>query len=207
MERTPKKENSKLIKSLKVLIAAAVFNQVGGALCPSLVMTFYESKIKPAPEEIGGYGRLSPDSTARDYVDLANLLVKATAAEKNPLHEVDCKDYALATRDTYLVLIKEDQRGDLEEKIRVVAGIPPTASGFGHVWLEVEENNQFLPYEPDSASPNKSRINGDIDKEGWTMTRSFNGSTLFHPTLESFFYPGGLARLMYNAYALESKEE
>lgn len=189
----------KIIKSLKILTIALAINQMGGALIPSSLMTYYRPKAEIIAEEISSSRRLSSESSARDYVDLANSLIQDKFSGKNLQEEFDCKDYAFATQNTYLVLVKEDGRSDLEEKVRIVLGLPSDAGASGHVWLEVEQEGQFQPYESHSFSLNRSKINGNMDQEGWIVARSFNGTHFFHPTLESFFYPGGLARMWYLA--------
>lgn len=189
----------KIIKSLKTLTIALAINQMGGALIPSSLMTYYRPKAEIVAEEIGRSRHLSPESSAKDYADLANSLIQEQFSGKNVQGELDCKDYAFATQRAYLTLVKKDGRVDLEGKIRIVLGLPSDAGASGHVWLEVKEDGKFQPYESHSFSPNKSKINGDLDEEGWVIARSFNGTHFFHPTLGSFFYPGGLARMWYLA--------
>ncbi len=181
----------KVVKSLKGICIGLALNQLAGGLIESS-LTFYHPKIKIESNELIRYHSLPPTANALDYVDAANSLVRADAVEND-----DCKDYALATLNTYSQLVRENGRDDLEDKLRIVIGIPSVSGEDGHLWLEVEQNGQFRPYESDTFSGKKTIINGSIDKEGWIMARSFNGTRIFHPTFQSFFYPGGFARMVY----------
>ncbi len=191
----------KAIKSVKGLCLALAINQLAGGLLTS-TLSAYSPRVETRLEEFLRYQSLSPNANALEYTNAANELVHAKASEG-----CDCKDYALATFITYSQLIEKDKRDDLEKKLRIVSAIPSVSEEAAHVWLEVEQNGEFTPYESYSSSKDRSQINGDLDKDGWIMARSFNGTRIFHPTVESFFYPGGFMRLVYLAHKYNSGKE
>lgn len=194
---------SKIKKAVRALGIALALNQVAPALLIPLVQTTYSSRIKPKAESIREYNHLPADLDAFDYLNLANSLVHQYSTRTD-----NCKDYAFATLETYTQLVEENHREDLEDKVRSVVGIPNNFEDNGHAWLEVEFDGEFTPYESTRSVPitsiekikklsreKYSSIYKDLDKKGWTMARSFNGSRISYPTFQSFFYPGGAVRL------------
>ncbi len=181
----------KVVKSLKGLCIGLAINQIAGGILPSS-LTLYPSKIEIDDYQLVRFHSLSPTANAIEYLNAANSLVRS-----NSCKDCNCKDYALATFTTYSQLVEENGRDDLEDRIRLVNGVPSVSGKDAHLWLEVEQDGVFTPYESNNYSRNRSIINDGIDKEGWIMARSFNGTRIFHPTLESFFYPGGLVRMLY----------
>lgn len=185
-----------------MLCTVLALNQAAGAMVSAALLNSYTPQIKPNSEKIKRDPYLSPNLDAWDYALMANSIVQRQSTGK-----WDCKDYAIVTKEVYLQLITENEREDLENKIRIVANFPAVAGERGHVWLEVERDGKFTPFEAYSYKHDKSQINGNADKEDWIMARSFNGTRIFHPTLESFFYPGGLVRMLYLSQTVAKEKE
>lgn len=194
----------KISRICTVVGAALLINQVAlplGLLCNPI----YKSRIEAKSEIVNSYRNLPSYFDSLDYVNLANSIVNNDSTGKG-----DCKDYAIETYNTYQKLVAQNARDDLKDGIRMVLGI----TSMGHVWLEVEVDGEFKPYEttsdtiPLTTNPEikqysrhsleeKMKIDGGEEKGVWIIGRSFNGSKIVYPTVRSLFYPGGAARMIY----------
>lgn len=196
------------IKKYAVLIGMiAIVNQCAFPICtPVKSLMKYESNLKTDHIKLVGYCNLPSDFGALDYLNLASSLVHNDAHGRGV-----CRDYVIETYNDYMALLEQNKRNDLKRKIRTATGPAKDAS---HMWLEIEIDKEFIPYESTSYTPKLktsvvkyySRISLDkrmeLDgcaKKEKAFFHSFRGKLLEYPTLRSFIYPGGLIRAVYEA--------
>ncbi len=143
---------------------------------------------------------LGPSLNARDYLNLSSSIVHKYAKEEHI-----CRHFANATYDVYQILIKNNYRTDLSDKVRIAATIE-------HEWLNILEDEKWIPYESTYPTPSLSKDNIEIYSDKSKLVKSFintkkgaevvtiPGTKTFVPTLSSFLTPGGLARGVYRQY-------
>ena len=149
---------------------------------------------------------------AREYLVYASSLVWQYGAlsGKND----DCIYFPDAMSELYQQLIALHGRKDLEEEVRFAATPRKGNGGEGHIWLEIQEAGQWIPFETldptDQLAPEEVQMYSEKTKKekarlesARTETAEFvslPGTDIFVPTLVPFFYPGGLLRVSYRAY-------
>ncbi len=143
---------------------------------------------------------LGPSLNARDYLNLSSSIVHKYAKEEHI-----CRHFANATYDVYQILIKNNYRTDLSDKVRIAATIE-------HEWLNILEDEKWIPYESTYPTPSLSKDNIEIYSDKSKLVKSFintkkgaevvtiPGTKTFVPTLSSFLTPGGLAGGVYRQY-------
>lgn len=201
----------KIIKyGLKITLGVAVLNQSGVAFSHPLVLVVYKAfqkRINISEDLLQEYKKLPADYNALDYLNLAHSIVSNKSTG-----EGDCKDYSIATYETYLSLVNLNGRKDLTEKTRITAGI---YEDLGHVMLEAKDSGTLKPYETTLYTPplSVSEVKGytELYKNSYVreidipFTRTTWGGSFFYPTLESFLYPGGIARIIARVIVYDSE--
>ncbi len=189
-------------KGLKITLGIAALNQGLVASGDVIGLTLYKAfkkKITISADMLQSYKSLPVDYGVLNYLFLANSIVNTKAKEGS-----DCKDYSIATYETYLNLINLNGREDLEDKVRITAGIYEDLS---HVMLEFKDSNTIKPYETtwdvpllpiDKVKEFTEKYNEtDIKKIEIPFIRTAWGGNLFYPTLDSFLFLGGEARIVF----------
>jgi len=162
---------------------------------------------------------LKKDMSRVEFLCMARSLVtKAKAGQEKTWRKSICEDYTRATVDMYRHLVKEAGREDLVDKVTLTDGEYKFSDGkrLVHFWLEVEmEDGKIKLFETmrsvkyflnnkDYADPtrlkpycniNQKRFNPKGEVQYTWMNETSYG--LNYPILESFVYPGGLARMIY----------
>lgn len=185
-----------------------LLNQLAYPLCGMLQSTVYDPKIRIGDEEVDGLDSVVDELDVRDFVNLANSSVYQHAEK----HHV-CRHYAEATMDVYQRLIEKWERADLSGAVRLVyADDRPEG---GHMWLEILEGSEWVPYESFSGTSRlsgatvkdysrrtrarKGRINGVEDPRDAPFFRGPPGRRWLLPTRRAFLYPGGVLGLVVRA--------
>lgn len=204
-------------EGLKIALGLTALNQGLVAFAHPAALAIYKAfqrKINIRAELLQEYTKLPSDYTALDYLTLAHSIVSNKSTEGG-----DCKDYSLATYETYLGLVNLNGREDLQEKTRITAGI---YEDLGHVMLEVKDSvakdfDIFKPYETTRYTPllsiNEVKGYTELYKDSYVkeieipFTRTTWGGSFFYPTLESFLYPGGMIRVITRTLVYAPKLE
>ncbi len=211
-QETKKGIKSKIKNVLKYTLLAVAVNQGSLILSGSLSMMVYSSafvSIKVNEEKLKPYDHLPRDFNSLDYLMVSSVLVHNQSEG-----EGDCKDFSNATFKVYQKLTEMNYRDDLTDQIRLVAG--EMKDGMGHVQLEYKQDDKFIPFET-TRGVLPIEINYIKDYSKWTdrnedeglevvISKTIMGRRIFYPTLNSFYYPGGILKIAYNGGVLFYKE-
>ncbi|MDE1848722.1 MAG: hypothetical protein KGH55_01685 [Nanoarchaeota archaeon] len=133
---------------------------------------------------------------AERYLNLANIVVDDIEKQKDWV----CQDYAGAVYETYLDIIRANNRKDLEKKIRLAYNYDFENSSQGHVWIEINENGKWIPkgvtpWELNSYGVPQSRNPKDYKPE----FVSIPGKRITYPvSFHSLIKTGGAVKIFYN---------
>ena len=143
---------------------------------------------------------LDPSLDSRNYLNLSSSIVHKYAKDEHV-----CRHFANSTYDVYQNLIKNNYRTDLSDKVRMAATTD-------HQWLEILENEKWVPYESTYPTPPLSKDDIGVYSDKSKLVKSFintensaevvtiPGTKTFVPTPSSFLAPGGLAGGVYREY-------
>ena len=143
---------------------------------------------------------LDPSLDSRNYLNLSSSIVHKYAKDEHV-----CRHFANSTYDVYQNLIKNNYRTDLSDKVRMAATTD-------HQWLEILENEKWVPYESTYPTPPLSKDDIEVYSDKSKLVKSFintensaevvtiPGNKTFIPRLSSFLEPGGLAGGVYRQY-------
>jgi len=190
-----------------VIVALILFPFMTGFVLSGLFY-FNGDKILVESVEVENLDSVSKDLTARDYLNLSNGL----AHEYRESGHV-CRQIANATLSVYNGLVKKNDRPELSKQVRMASGMG--TSDVGHVWLEVYENDQWVPYETTLSTPiltayevpaysevNKTHrtiLAGDYTSDK-AEYRAFPGTQVFVPTKKGYFsYYSTATSALYHA--------
>lgn len=168
----------------------------------NLIRTYFDNQIEIKSEEEHLKKYKSPDQSlgARDYLNLANGVI----TRYSNLEQV-CRHRSEGTFQFYLKLIEENQREDLEDKVRIAESI----SG-RHVWLEIKEREKWTPYESMIETPLLSleevkeysqrtiSEKSTINIKGGAEFLSIAGTNISYPVAKQM-YLGGMVGFVYAA--------
>lgn len=211
---------------LECLVAFAILNQVAHPVVLSFSMGIFARKQSPwkiqiisKDQYVDQFRFLDPSLDARDYLNLSNSIVHQYAREKNTKREsiyermYICMIFADSTHDVYQTLVKNNFRNDLSDKVRMAGTTLGEGEG-GHLWLEILENGEWVPYESVPYTPPLSEetvktysqktkpiksILGTSEGVGAEVL-TIPGTEFFYPLPQSFLAPGGLAGTIYKIY-------
>ncbi|MCX6710035.1 MAG: hypothetical protein NTV63_03740 [Candidatus Woesearchaeota archaeon] len=200
------KVKSGIKKALCTIGAVAIINQVIGAAVFSIVPSINFSTIKTNERAIITRMVIPENFEPIDYLNLASSIV-----HNNSYGEGVCRDYAIETYHVYDELSALSGRAEYTDDLRLSTGF----SGiYGHMWLEVKKDGEFIPYESTLYTPNlkqsdvkdysektleeKVEINDNYNSIELKKTNSIPGTMINYPTIGSFLYPGGFFRLLYD---------
>lgn len=192
-----------------------LLNQLVYPLCGILQSTLPESRIRIGSEEVDGLDSVVSELDVRDFVNIANSSVYQHAEK----HHV-CRHYAEATMEVYHRLIDTWKRADLSGTVRLVATDDHPEAG--HMWLEILEEGEWVPYESFNGTSKlsgatvkeysrrtkerKGIINGVENPRDAAFFRSLPGKRCLLPTKRAFLYPGGMIRILVNFIQDKLKE-
>ncbi len=196
-----------LKKGATICAYIAAANQVAMPLLVTIGTPTVPSYMVTNTHRIEEHSTLPEDFDAIDYLNVASSLVH------NDSHgDGDCSDYTIATYTVYMQLAELNGRRDLKSKIRTVTA---HSVNIGHMWIEIERDGNFVPYESTAETPSLSigdikeysaasldermQISSNPKTKDNVFFRSFRGSRLGYPTLKSLLFPGGVVRMMYEA--------
>lgn len=181
------------------LCAMGFTNQI---LFPLFVSIFENISMNQYGRSLIDQDRLKsipPLSTGLDALDYLN--VAASLIFEQRYQEALCCDFACAAFHNYLALAERNNRNDLQSRVRFAVGLVPPHN-IGHMQLEFKDGNGYIPFQPSVHTPEIAiekvkRYSNRTRKEKteqWlerTLCRSFPGTRLLYPTLESFAIWGG----------------
>jgi hypothetical protein len=161
----------------------------------------FKPRVEVNCQEIKKRNNLPKYLSARDYVNLASSIVHNT-----PHGLCQCIDYSKCIFDTYQDLARENNRSDLEKSIRIAFGTDLEFARPYHIWIDIEESGEFVPYESTNETPHletdkimaysitslEEKSNLDINKIN--MKRflvSSPGEQNLHPTIELYLSKEG----------------
>jgi len=130
----------------------------------SLIPLNQRSKIKIDDAFLENFGNLSNGFGVIEYLKLSHGII---LSKDEPGYQ--CGHIAPATLDTYLRIVKQNERQDLVKKVRLAHG---SIDGIGHEWMEFANNGVFENFVPTLGNPREELI-----RLGTTLT---NGK---------FYYP------------------
>jgi len=113
----------------------------------SVVSHHKKSRIKVSKEEIEKYTGLSDDSTALDYLMLANKIIFEKGTGKG-----NCKDFPLTTFEVYNQLIRQNNKSELKKMIRLTSSPLMDDTCSGHNWIQYKDGAVWKHYEPTENS-------------------------------------------------------
>jgi len=190
-----------------VIVALLLFPFMTGLVLSGLFY-FNGDKILVESVEVEYLDSVSKDLTARDYLNLSNGL----AHEYRESGHV-CRQIANATLSVYQTLIDESDRPELSNQVRMASGMG--TRDVGHVWLEINENNEWVPYETTLLTPvlsaNEVQSYSETNKtvrsnlaSDFTVDsaeyRALPGTQVFVPTSTGYFsYYSTAASAVYHA--------
>ena len=160
---------------------------------------------KPNKDVIKQYTNLPKDLTSLDYFNLANSIVQNHSSKKNPV----CRHTGISTFKTYQQLIKQNDRRDLKDEIRIALGHDKI---WTHLYLEANVEDSWVPYETTQYTPelevqnikrytqesfeDKKKINLDT---GWKKDlHSLKGTPFYLPSKENIRNCRGIVPELYS---------
>lgn len=205
------KTKGKLKKIGKGIVTRVLFYSMFNWSLPVLVpaaLLFYTPSRRVEQQVIEKYKNLPRDFTAVDYLNFSNMLVHHEGKGAGV-----CKDYAIGTFDVYKNLIKNDNRDDLEDKIKIAAGnYGGQFLNIGHMWIKVKDRGRWLNYESTEfvslLSADELKLLSDHilkykqelpskDIPLVEMLETFEGKKVFRPKVEAF-KNGGIVGACYH---------
>jgi len=193
----------------KVGITLFTVNQLCMPVFGPFIWSIYLPRIKANKSKIEEYKKLPKDFTALDYTNLSNMLINNYSNGNG-----DCKDYSKGTFKTYKELIKQNNREDLKNDIRLAGGMYGySLKEQGHEWVELKHKGEWIRYESVWNTPeleieqvkeyskkslkNKTNLAGD-DSKIVEIAQTFNGTSIFYSKPASVVNLG-IAELVYGA--------
>jgi hypothetical protein len=173
-----------------VLISFLIGNIAQNWIGPAQEITEWETDFrKNLPRiEYSDYRRDNKKSmSARGYLNVAMSIAKC-----NRIKEEDvCRQYAAATYDAYLNLCKENNRRDLEDKIRVAYAFKIKGVNVGHVWIEIKEDKKWVPID---VANYPYRLKDELYKAGYV---TIPGKDTVYPTFSDLGDAGISLQLLF----------
>ena len=175
---------------------------------PACAATLYYNTKRPAVVEANQKEDIPKDFGALEYLLLANSF-----AHRGAKSGYNCVEYAEATFHAYQKLARENNRGDISDKIRIVFGDLIDGKRVGrHAWLQYKDkNDDVIDFETTTFVPKLkikevkwlvqlNDVNQFYSRINQINMVSSRGSASMKPTKELIFYPGGGARIVYEEY-------
>lgn len=135
-----------------IIVKIFIFGLINQTLVPLVISgkrSAYSSSRAVKQQTIEEYKNLPKNFVAIDYLNLSNMLMHNKGEGAGV-----CRDYAVGTFDTYKKLIKNNNRADLESKIKLVTGrLEGKFYKTGHEWIKIKQENKWLDYESIDYSP------------------------------------------------------
>jgi hypothetical protein len=174
-----------------VLISLLIGSIAGNWIGPAQEITKWETNFRknlPKMEYCNYIGEDKNKSmSAKEYLNVARLIAKY-----NLLKEGDvCRHYAAATYDTYLNLCEQNNRKDLEDKIRLAYTCKLKGLNDGHAWVEINENKKWVPID---VTNYPYKLKDELYKAGYV---SIPGKNTVYPTFSDL---GGLSVILQNRF-------
>jgi len=165
-----------------VLISLLVANIAQNWIGPAQEITKWETDFRKNLPRIE-YSDYKIDNkksmSARNYLDAARLIAKYNLIKEEDV----CRQYAAATYDAYLNLCKENNRKDLEDKIRVAYAFKTKGLNVGHAWIEIKEDKKWVPID---VANYPGKLKDELYQAGYV---TIPGKDTVYPTFSDF---GGL---------------
>ena len=120
------------------------------AFMVSLIPLNQRSKIKIEDTFLENFENLPNEFCAIEYLKLSYKII---LSKDKP--EYQCGHIATATFDTYLRIVKQNERQDLVQKVRLAHG---SIDGVGHEWIEFINRGLFEDFVPTLGNPRKELI-------------------------------------------------
>ncbi len=182
----------------------AALNQFSSACMTTL---YYNTK-SPAVAKVEQKEKVPDDFGALEY-----LLLAKSFAHKDAPDSYACVEYTESTFHAYQKLVKDNNRDDLSDKVRIVFGkVDDGRKKDQHAWLQyINDEGDIEDFET-TAFMRKLKIRDirwliqmqDVNSFNLKVVRtdmvSDWGSAFKKPTSEFIFYPGGAARILYETY-------
>lgn len=197
--------------TLKTVIIAFMINQAALPIVGLPIWSTYEPTIKSDKNKVESYRNNIPQNfIALDYLNLSSMIVHHYSGGSGV-----CRDFSKEIFNTYKKLIKENNRKDLEDNIRLSAGLRAySLKTKGHQWIEIKHQGKWITYEATSLTPelgieqikkySKNTLEQKMDLVGndskiVKIVQTFNGTAIFYPKVEAFIN-GGLIEFYVLAY-------
>ncbi|MBL7100521.1 MAG: hypothetical protein ISS23_01040 [Nanoarchaeota archaeon] len=196
------------------LIFAAINQLIIPIQIPRFLIT-YKPTIKTDAKKVRNYKTIPKPFKTIDYLNLANMLTHNFQEGTG-----DCKDYAIETFNVYKQLVKQNNRKELEDNIKLIVSYPRLLikGKDGHVYLKFKDEEEWKPYEALNVSTpilkveeikkySKESLEKRMDIAGSTgredlsvIARSLNGTRLSYPLPASVFNDGAIGLIYFNIF-------
>jgi hypothetical protein len=226
----------KIGRIVQLPLALFVANQSSYPIIEATRMSMTSYYIEDANKAAAFKGMEEQDKktlTSRNYLDISTLIVSENIRNSNDdALMLKCDYLPRAILDMYKRIISGAGRGELKDRVRIVAGPAILSDKYGHVWLQIQESVDWVNYETTRyISRNQKPVARNLSNDGYITEnesiREYSARTVklrgdainefdnevhfvsdglvFWPTVDAFTYKGGLARLTYDLYQKNKK--
>ncbi|RME54508.1 hypothetical protein D6777_03595 [Candidatus Woesearchaeota archaeon] len=140
------------------------------------------------------------DLSTLEFLALSNSLAQRFSPKSS-----ECVALSESTFSIYRQLVSSNGREDLLDKVRFASGeINYNGKTLDHQWLQYSDNGKVYDFEASASialNLSPSNVRGFTQQKYFRIVKvtslSSWGGTFQYPTLEYLFYPGGMARILY----------